>query len=54
MMSRVTALCLAIPLLAGCTSPTSTVAPASSDIQTSAVKTITFYVGGMNEKLQIL
>ncbi len=55
MMIRLTFLCLTIPLLVGCTSPTVEVAPLpTASPSSSGLENVTFFVGGMNHKLKIL
>jgi len=53
-MNRMTFPCLVVLWIVGCTSSTTTVDPTPSGDQPKAFKDITFYVGGMNQKLQIL
>lgn len=53
-MNRMTFPCLVLLWIAGCTSSTTPVDSTPSGDQPKAFKDITFYVGGMNQKLQIL
>ncbi len=54
MTGRMTLLCLMFLLLAGCTEPATSAKPTVTGGQSRDPENITIYVGGMNQKLQIL